>query len=95
MNIEAMLRDYIVDNILFSDNGYPYPDEASFFDEGIVDSTGIMELVLFIEEVFGLSIETKDLLPENFGSVSKLAAYIRRRLYQADPVGRGGFYVTP
>lgn len=82
MNEEALLKKYIAENILFNEDGYPYADDTAFFDEGIVDSTGIMELVLFIEESFGLEVETKDLLPENFGSVSRLAGYVRRRLHR-------------
>ena len=76
---EDMIRRYIAENILFSDNGYPYPDDASFLEEGIVDSMGIMELVMFVEENFGVIVEDEDLVPDNFDSVSRLAAYIRRQ----------------
>ena len=74
---EDMIRSYIAENILFSDNGYPYPDDASFLEEGIVDSMGIMELVMFVEENFGITVDDEDLVPDNFDSVSRLAAYIQ------------------
>jgi acyl carrier protein len=64
---------------LFSGNGYGHPDDASFLEEGIVDSMGIMELVMFVEETFGITVDDEELVPDNFDSVSKLAAYIRRR----------------
>lgn len=80
MNEEAIIKAYICESILFTSDGYPYADEALFFDEGILDSTGVLELVLLIEETYGLTVDTKDLLPENFGSVSRLAEYTRRRL---------------
>jgi acyl carrier protein len=78
-DIEQMVRAYIAENILFSDNGYPYPDDASFLEEGIVDSMGIMELVMFVDEKFGITVEDEELVPDNFDSVSRLAAYIRSK----------------
>jgi acyl carrier protein len=76
---KEMIRSYIAENILFSDNGYPYPDETSFLEEGIVDSMGIMELVMFVEENFGITVDDDDLVPENFDSVGKLAAYVMKK----------------
>ena len=76
-NVEAMIRGYIAENILFSKNGYPYPDDTSFLEGGIVDSTNVLELVMFVEENFGISVQDQDILPENFDSVSKLAAFVR------------------
>ena len=73
------IRSYIAENILFSDNGYPYPDDASFLEEGIVDSMGIMELVMFVEENFGITVDDDDLVPDNFDSVSRLAAYVTQK----------------
>jgi len=79
-HIEKMIREYIAENLLFSDNGYPYADDVSFLEEGIVDSMGIMEVVAFVEETFGLAVEDQELVPDNFDSVDKLAAYIRRKV---------------
>jgi acyl carrier protein len=79
MNIEEQIRQYIVANFLFSDNGYQLSDDASFLEEGIVDSTGVLELVLFVEETFGITVEDGEILPQNYDSVSQLAAYIRRK----------------
>ena len=79
MDIKTQIRDHIATNILYSDNGFEYGDDASFLEEGIVDSVGIMELVLFIEENFGLTVDDEDLTPDNFDSVDKLAEYIKKR----------------
>jgi acyl carrier protein len=57
MTIEAQIKEYIARNLLFSDNGYPYSDDVSFLDEGIVDSVGVMELVAFVEDNFHISVE--------------------------------------
>jgi acyl carrier protein len=78
-NVEERIRSYIAESILFSDDGYRYSDDASFLEEGIVDSMGIMELVMFVEEGFGISVEDEELVPDNFDSVNKLAAYIQRK----------------
>lgn len=79
MSIEVQIKDYIAHNLLFSDNGYPYGEDVSFLDEGIVDSIGVMELVSFVEENFGVKVDDLDVTPENFDSISRMAAYIRRK----------------
>jgi acyl carrier protein len=79
MDIEEKIRDYIARNLIFSDNGYQYPDDASFLEEGIVDSVGVLELVSFIEDSFKVKVGDQDIIPDNFDSVSKLSAYIRRK----------------
>ncbi|RLC79677.1 MAG: acyl carrier protein, partial [Chloroflexi bacterium] len=48
-----------------------------FLEEGIVDSTGVLELVMFVEETFGVTVEDEEILPENFDSVTQLARYVR------------------
>jgi len=80
MSIEPQIRRYLAENFLFSDNGYELEDEASFLEEGIVDSTGVLELVMFVEETFGITVEDEEIVPQNFDSVAQLAAYIRRKL---------------
>ena len=78
-NVEEMIRTYIAENILFSDKGYPHSDEVSFLEEGIVDSMGIMELVAFVDESFNVTVEDEELVPDNFDSVSNLAAHVRSK----------------
>jgi len=76
---EEIVRTHIAQNILFSNKGYPHPDDASFLEEGIIDSMNVMELILFVEEKFGLEVADEEIVPDNFDSVSKIAAYIRRK----------------
>ncbi len=80
MEIELKIRAYIAENLLFSDNGFPYSDEASFLQEGIVDSIGVMEVVTFIEDTFKISVDDNELIPDNLNSVAQLANFIRRKL---------------
>lgn len=79
MTIEAQIKDYIAKNLLFSSDGYKYPDDASFIDEGIVDSQGVMDLVFFVEENFNLQVQDSEIIPENFDSIQKMTAYIQRK----------------
>ena len=80
MPIEEMLRTYIADNILFSNNGYPFTDSDSFLENGIVDSTNILELVMFVEEEFGITTDDNEIIPDNFDSVSKLSRFTRSKM---------------
>jgi len=79
MDLNAKIRDYIVENFLFGD-AEPLEDDAmSLLDNGIIDSTGVMELVAFLEGDFGLSISDEELVPENLDSVSNLVNFVNRK----------------
>jgi len=81
VSIEQQLRDHITQNILYSaDGSYAYGDDTSFLEAGVVDSSSVLELVLFVEENFGFSVEDSEVLPENFDSITRLSAYIRRKM---------------
>ena len=79
MEIEQKIKTYIAQNLIFSGDEFKYPEDASFLEEGIVDSLGVMELVSFVEDQFGVGVDDQDITPENFDSVTKLAEYIRRK----------------
>lgn len=79
MNVKEQIRAFVAENFLFSANGFDLSDDASFLDEGVVDSTGTLELVMFVEETFGIEVGDHEIEPENFDSVNKLAAYIARK----------------
>jgi acyl carrier protein len=78
--VEEKVRKYIAENILFSNDGYPYPDNASFLDNGIIDSMNVLELVVFVEDNFKITVDDQDVVPENFDSISRLAAYVNQKL---------------
>ena len=73
------IRHFVVENYLFGD-GDSLMEDTSFMEEGIIDSTGILELVFFIEETFGFSVEDDELIPENMDSLQNIARYIDRKL---------------
>ena len=85
MSIETLIRTYILENFLFTDDDSLLQNNASFLEEGIVDSTGVLELVMFVEETFGITVEDEEILPENFDSVAQLAQYVRLKTGEAVP----------
>jgi acyl carrier protein len=75
-NTAQSIRHYIAENILFSGSNYPYSDDTSFLNEGVLDSMNILQLVEFVEKQFHISIDDQDIVPANFDSVTRLAAFI-------------------
>jgi len=81
--LKDKIRQFIVENFLFGqDNGLQ--DDASFLDEGIIDSTGILELVSFLEEEFSISVEDEELIPENLDSIVNVVTYLERKTISVD-----------
>lgn len=80
MTIKAQIRQYLAENFLFSSNGFNLGDDASLLEEGIVDSTGVLELVLFVEETYNVEVADDEIVPENFDTVNNLAAYVGRKM---------------
>jgi acyl carrier protein len=79
MNMKKTIRKYILENLLFTDDESTLRDDESFLDGGIIDSTGVMEIILFIEESFGFRVDDDEMLPVNFDSVNNLATFILRK----------------
>jgi acyl carrier protein len=77
--VEPLIREFIAQHILLSDTGFPHGDDVSFLQEGIIDSLGVMELVEFVQKTFGVKVEQSEVTPEHFDSVSRLAAFLRRK----------------
>ncbi len=80
MSIQSQIRRYILANFLFTDDETRLRDDASFLEEGIVDSTGVLELVMFVEETFGIEVADEEILPENFDSVERLTRYVEAKI---------------
>lgn len=79
MDLNTKIRDYIIENFLFGDTEPLEDDSMSLLDNGIIDSTGVMELVAFLEGDFGLTIADEELVPENLDSVANLADFVARK----------------
>ena len=73
--IKTKIRSFISENFLFGDdNGLK--DDTSFLDEGIIDSTGVLELVTYLEEEYEIEVEDDELIPENLDSIDNIAVYL-------------------
>ena len=79
MNEETKIREFILETFMEGESDADLGNESSFLEMRIIDSMGVLELVDFVEETYGIEVEDDELIPENFDSVSKLAAYIRRK----------------
>ena len=83
--IQQQIRSFIVENFLFGESDNDFKETDSFLESGIIDSTGILELVSFIEETYGFQIEDEELIPENLDSVANVSAYVQRKQMQTVP----------
>jgi acyl carrier protein len=79
MDMRERVRQFITSNFYVRDP-IALSDDASLLDNGIIDSTGVLELISFIEDNFGVSVETVDMVPENLDSIARIGAYVARRL---------------
>ena len=81
--LESDLRRFMIENFLY---GRPvqFSDDDSFLDLGIIDSTGILELVNFLETTYGIAVEDSDLVPENLDSIRELAQFVERKRLSRD-----------
>lgn len=77
--IEAAIRGFIATDILYSEEGFLHGDDVSLLRERIIDSLGVVELAAFLTRRFGVRVEQNEVRPENFDSVSRLAAFVRRK----------------
>lgn len=76
--IAQRVREFLVDTFLLGDDD-GFATDVSLLDSGIVDSTGVMEVVAFLEESFGIVVDDDELVAENLDSVERLAAFVARK----------------
>jgi acyl carrier protein len=78
MSYKNKIREFIITNFLFGD-AEKLTDTTSFLDAGIIDSTGILEIVSYLEEQFSITVDDDELLPENLDSVDAIAGYLEKK----------------
>ncbi len=87
MQIAQQLRQFVNENLLFGRHDGALEDDDSFLERGIIDSTGVLELITFVEDRFGIRVKDQDLVPENLDSINRLVRYIEAEL-QLQPESR-------
>jgi len=78
-NIKVILREFITENFLLSAGLDTFEEDDSFMEKGIIDSTGVLELLEFIEERFNIRVEDEEVIPDNLDSLNKLTSFIKRK----------------
>ena len=85
MELKKQIRDFVTSNFYVADPA-ALEDRTSLLDHGIIDSTGVLEVIMFVETTFGIAIEDSEMLPENLDSIERIAAYVARKSAQPVPV---------
>jgi acyl carrier protein len=82
--LRSSVRRFISDNFLFREDVDAFSDDDSFLEAGIIDSTGVLELISFLEAQFSIEVADEEMVPENFDSVTRIVAYLQRKLGTRD-----------
>ena len=83
MSVKEKLRQYVLENFLFSAEQDALPDEGSLLELGVIDSTGVLELITFLEGEFKIKVDDEEMVPENLDSVSRMVDFVERRVTAA------------
>jgi acyl carrier protein len=82
--IRSAIRNFIEENFLFQIGDQTLADDQSLLEAGVVDSTGVLELVAFLEDTFHLQIADKDIIPQNLDTVDSITAFVERNQLVAE-----------
>jgi len=82
-NYQHDLRHFIVEKFLFGRQDDPFSDDDSFLKLGIIDSTGVLELVSFLQQQYHITIEDEELIPDNLDSIERLVRFVTRKAEKA------------
>ena len=78
MQVQEIIRKFIRENFILHEKD-PLKDEDPLLEKGVIDSTGVSELVAFIQEKYGITVEDEELIPENLDSIRNIAEFIRQK----------------
>jgi acyl carrier protein len=79
MNFKDQLRKFILDNYVFSSDQSLLDDAASFLQSGLIDSTGILELIFFLEETCGIKVTDEEMIPGNLDSINNVLQFVNSK----------------
>lgn len=79
MSVEHAVRNYILENFMFTTDPTALGVDESFLAKGIIDSTGMLEVIYFLEDKFGIRIDDAEMIPENLDSVSNIVRFVERK----------------
>ena len=76
MSTESLVKSYILENYLFTDDDSALSNDDSLLQKGIVDSTGILEIIFFLQEQFEIKVGDDEMIPENLDSVNNIVNFV-------------------
>lgn len=76
MDIERKVRTYILENFMFTNDESLLNNDDSLQDKGLIDSTGLLEVITFIEGEFGIKVDDSEMTPENLDTVNNIVKYV-------------------
>jgi acyl carrier protein len=79
MNYRKEIKKFVLQNFMFSTDESQLSDSESLLQRGIVDSTGILELIAHLEETYGIRVLDEEMLPENLDSINSIADFVTRK----------------
>lgn len=79
MSIRQQVRHFILTNYLFTEDEQRLADAESLMQNGTMDSTGILELIMFLEETFGIKVADDEMVPANLDSVANVVGFVERK----------------
>jgi len=79
LDVRKEIKDFILDNFMMGRNAQELTDSGSLLQLGIIDSTGVLELVGFLEQKYGFQVEDAELIPDNLDSLDNLVKYVERK----------------
>jgi acyl carrier protein len=85
MTIKKTVWEYIENNFFFGVDAKTIDDDQSFLELGVLDSTGVIELVSFLEETYGIQVDDEEMVPENLDSLNNIARYVGGKLATRAP----------
>lgn len=87
-SIKQQIIDFITTNFLFNDDQKGLNEKDSLLETGVIDSTGVLELIAFIEETYGIKVEDEEIIPENLDTILDITYYITNKLSPAGEENR-------
>jgi acyl carrier protein len=78
-SVASRIRTFIEDNFLFADNMAAFPADKSLIEAGVIDSTGVLEMVSFLERDFGIKVNDADIIPQNLDSISAISGFVEHK----------------
>lgn len=79
-SIQDMIHEFVIENFLYGDTSRNLTSSMSLIENDVIDSTAVLELVVFIEESFGIAVDDREIIPENLDSFDKIAAYVTSKM---------------